>query len=233
MLNENKFSKYLIYAIGEIFLVVIGILIALQINNNNEFKKDRNFEIKMLKEVRKEIIKDTIYFNRISKRAETSMNGGKKLIELMNQKSTNLDSVSKAITYMSQGFVFIYHKGAYETIKSVGLDKISNDSIRFSLTDLYDFRLQRSKILLNNINISNQTTEVDRRFKILNIIGTKNSDGEIASKTTVKNSFSTDPEIAKMAVNMRANNYLALRRLKNLIEECSIVLHLLDKELSN
>ncbi len=33
LMAENKFSKYLIYAIGEIALVVIGILIALQINN--------------------------------------------------------------------------------------------------------------------------------------------------------------------------------------------------------
>ena len=39
LLAENKFSKYLIYAIGEIVLVVIGILIALQINNWNENRK--------------------------------------------------------------------------------------------------------------------------------------------------------------------------------------------------
>jgi tetratricopeptide (TPR) repeat protein len=39
LLTENKFNKYLIYAIGEIILVVIGILIALQINNWNENKK--------------------------------------------------------------------------------------------------------------------------------------------------------------------------------------------------
>ncbi len=44
MLTENKFSKYLIYAIGEIFLVVIGILIALQINNNNSFYEQRKVE---------------------------------------------------------------------------------------------------------------------------------------------------------------------------------------------
>jgi len=42
MLNENKFSKYLLYAIGEIVLVVIGILIALQINNWNENKKSKS-----------------------------------------------------------------------------------------------------------------------------------------------------------------------------------------------
>ena len=39
LLSENRFSKYLIYAIGEIVLVVIGILIALQINNWNEKRK--------------------------------------------------------------------------------------------------------------------------------------------------------------------------------------------------
>ncbi|SRX74462.1 DUF6090 family protein [Aequorivita antarctica] len=40
LLNEGKTSKYLKYAIGEIILVVIGILIALSINNWNELQKD-------------------------------------------------------------------------------------------------------------------------------------------------------------------------------------------------
>lgn len=39
LLLENRFSRYLIYAIGEIILVVIGILIALQVNNWNENRK--------------------------------------------------------------------------------------------------------------------------------------------------------------------------------------------------
>ena len=42
LLSENKFSKYLIYAIGEISLVMIGILLALQVNNWNESRKDSN-----------------------------------------------------------------------------------------------------------------------------------------------------------------------------------------------
>ncbi len=45
LLAENKFNKYLIYAIGEIILVVIGILIALQINNWNERNKTKAKEI--------------------------------------------------------------------------------------------------------------------------------------------------------------------------------------------
>ena len=51
LLSENKFSKYLFYAIGEIILVVIGILLALQINNWNEEKKERVQEQKYLIEI--------------------------------------------------------------------------------------------------------------------------------------------------------------------------------------
>ena len=48
LLTENKFSKYLLYAIGEIVLVVIGILIALQINNCNEERIDPELKREVL-----------------------------------------------------------------------------------------------------------------------------------------------------------------------------------------
>ena len=54
LLTENKFSKYLLYAIGEIVLVVIGILIALSINNWNEGRKDKTESIKILKKLQAE-----------------------------------------------------------------------------------------------------------------------------------------------------------------------------------
>ena len=202
LLMENKTGKYFKYAIGEIVLVVIGILIALQINNNNEAKKDRTFELTMLKEVRKELIKDTIYFNMIAKRAEIAKDGAQKLINLMIKENTNLDSVSRAINDMTIGFAYIYHKGAYEAIKSVGFDKISNDSLRFSLTDLYDFSFPRTKqLIIRTVENENSLTNIDLRFKILNIVGSTNDNGEIAVKTNVKKSFLTDPEIAKIAVS--------------------------------
>ena len=48
LLSKNKFSSYVIYAIGETILVVVGILIALQINNWNESRKDRLHEIELV-----------------------------------------------------------------------------------------------------------------------------------------------------------------------------------------
>ncbi len=55
LLTENKFNKYLLYAIGEIVLVVIGILIALQINNLNEAKNTRSQEVAYLKNIKRDL----------------------------------------------------------------------------------------------------------------------------------------------------------------------------------
>jgi hypothetical protein len=48
LLADNKFSKYLLYAVGEILLVVIGILIALQVNTWKEEREMRKEELLLL-----------------------------------------------------------------------------------------------------------------------------------------------------------------------------------------
>jgi hypothetical protein len=60
LLTDNKFSKYLLYAVGEILLVVFGILIALQIDNWNENRKSHIEDIKFLKNIRDELVLDTL-----------------------------------------------------------------------------------------------------------------------------------------------------------------------------
>ncbi len=55
LLTEGNLKRYLIYAIGEILLVVIGILIALQINTWNEWRKDRIKEENILHDLVNEI----------------------------------------------------------------------------------------------------------------------------------------------------------------------------------
>lgn len=58
LLQEHRFSKYLLYAIGEIVLVVIGILIALQINNWNENRINSNKETIVLANIHKEFVQN-------------------------------------------------------------------------------------------------------------------------------------------------------------------------------
>lgn len=63
LLTEGKTTKYLKYAIGEIILVVIGILIALQINNWNNDNIERELELNMLSEILTNLEKDVFNFN--------------------------------------------------------------------------------------------------------------------------------------------------------------------------
>jgi len=65
LLTENKFGKYLIYAIGEIVLVVIGILIALSINNWNQKIKRQELRQSYLKSLIVDIAQDTIEIKNI------------------------------------------------------------------------------------------------------------------------------------------------------------------------
>ena len=58
LLSENKFSKYLIYVLGEIILIVIGILIALSINNWNENRKESKLEKIYLTGIKDDLEKD-------------------------------------------------------------------------------------------------------------------------------------------------------------------------------
>jgi len=68
LLMENKTRKYLKYAIGEILLVVIGILIALQVNNWNEKQKNKQKELTILENILQDLINDKVGLNSIIER---------------------------------------------------------------------------------------------------------------------------------------------------------------------
>ncbi|SFN76677.1 hypothetical protein SAMN04487989_103280 [Bizionia echini] len=73
LLSENKFSKYLIYAVGEIILVVIGILIALQINNWNEKKNNINQAEKHLETISLNLKDDIIQAEKLLSETQTTI----------------------------------------------------------------------------------------------------------------------------------------------------------------
>ena len=230
MIKENKFSKYLLYAIGEILLVVIGILIALQINNNNETKRSLKFETKMLHEVRNELIRDTMYFNMIKKRAVSVVEGGQVMLQYYGNKETNTDSIGKYGRMMSTKFQYIYHKGAYEAIKSTGIDKISNDSVRFLLTDMYDFRLPRAQKFIEN-NDSQEFNDMELLRLLTNNEVIKLPDGRSASSLTPKKLTNANPKVLDLIFHKVTTNSENIFRLENLINAIERFLNLLDREL--
>jgi len=138
MLSENKFSKYLIYAIGEIVLVVIGILIALSINNWNDNKKNVKAELN--------------YYNRILDDLEMdkqlivqSLEKADKRIDISKELLLELDSGTKSKKYLLNKFlvairgdVFVVRDVTFKDLISSGNIKLLNDiKIKNSLIQYY------------------------------------------------------------------------------------------------
>ena len=99
MLTENKFSKYLIYAIGEIILVVIGILLALQINNWNRGQSNHKMEVTILKELLKEFEENSIRYTETTKQQAYALKSTQSILLCLEKKDLNYkrDSIARFI----------------------------------------------------------------------------------------------------------------------------------------
>ncbi len=143
LLQENRFSKYLLYALGEIALVVIGILIALQINTWNEEQKIRRQEKSLLVNLKAETLLniDQLKFILLEKEKTTSN------IELVLQYTRNPGSIDQNVNLDSilypvivSGWKYFPIDGLQNDILNSGkLDIISNDSLRYYVSSLPQF----------------------------------------------------------------------------------------------
>ena len=101
LLSEGKTGKYLKYAFGEIILVVIGILIALSINNWNEKQKEKKSEILMLKTLQEDFIENKRIYSDIVDKQNFVIDNCKSLIECFERKDLEYkrDSIGGFIYY--------------------------------------------------------------------------------------------------------------------------------------
>lgn len=158
MLSENKFNKYLLYAIGEILLVVIGILIALQINQWQEEKQLRETEKKMLFEMEVnltsnlEVLADLIEW-------ESDMVENIEYISdhFQARKSIN-DTVRNYLGRVGWLEELQLVNSTYETIKSIGLGIISSDSLRVDIAQLFEVDYPKEVNWTNSIANAQLTT---------------------------------------------------------------------------
>lgn len=128
---DNKPLKYLRYAIGEILLVVIGILIALQINNWNDNRLERKEEIEILTSVKNDIENTIQEFNHLNGIREQMLSSTKNIFKLANTmdfENKELDSLV-GLTFYRPTFNNIL--GTIDQLFSSGkISLIKNDAIR-------------------------------------------------------------------------------------------------------
>lgn len=103
LLSEGKTGKYLKYAIGEILLVVIGILIALQINNWNEKRKIKIAEIEILQNLKTELKYNLEDLEKINRQHKSEFEDGIIILKLFGTDVSSV-SESKLDSLMSNAF---------------------------------------------------------------------------------------------------------------------------------
>jgi len=226
LISENNFSKYLIYAIGEIVLVVIGILIALSLNNWNDSKKKKIEERVLLTELMKNLeinitqIKEDIEWD------SGAISSGKIIMNVLNNKisySDTLDSHFQNSRLVPNSFLTT---SSYKAIENRGFQIISSIFLRKKIMKLFDDTYPSMILEINNIDENTLKTNMQNyminHFEYSNRQLKPNDYQELLEDQRYRNILSYNIEIQGYFKWKRID---CLKQIELLIEE-------IDKELN-
>ncbi|MGB3608101.1 DUF6090 family protein, partial [Psychroserpens sp.] len=160
LIKKNRFSKYLLYAIGEIILVVIGILIALQINNWNENRKTSNSEITYLNALKTEFDQNQKKLQAVTKSNEENLKYARALSSLMGSEptATSVREIRRLVLGVINAEVqYRPNNGVInEIINSGKLEIFKDDSLRFMISSWEGFLTEVKFQEQEEVNVSRQ-----------------------------------------------------------------------------
>jgi hypothetical protein len=138
LIMENKTSKYFKYAVGEIILVVIGILIALQINNCNENRKNRKTEIAYLESISNDLKLNLTSLETFVNEREKSVEASENILNFFDKtKPLNINEFNRYCVIVMVWYPFEQHDNTYQELLNSGkLSSISNKVIKDQLQDM-------------------------------------------------------------------------------------------------
>jgi hypothetical protein len=141
LLDSGQVKNYSIYAVGEIALVVIGILIAIQIDNWNQDKIESNEEKEILNELKISLQNDLVLIQEKLEFVKKIENKIQVLQVLLTQNESVMltDSLFGAVYGMQR---FDVNTASYEELKSHGINLLSNDEIRRLTIRIFDTHLK-------------------------------------------------------------------------------------------
>ena len=119
LIEQSKVRNYFFYAIGEIVLVVIGILIALSINTWNEQRKEKAIVTNVLKNIRYDLVSDNLMFSRHLVRIPKELEMSKSLLDNIGLDTLTANSLYDRLPYT--GFSYKFKNQSYEKVINAGI----------------------------------------------------------------------------------------------------------------
>jgi hypothetical protein len=138
LVSESKFSKYLLYAIGEIVLVVIGIFLAIQLNNLNEDRKERDRELSFLSNLKDDINFDLVDLSRADSIVASRESSSERALEVFYKSKTVEDLLTTDSLFRFDWNNLKVNRKTYdEMLNTSGIYILKNKKLRNQLTDYY------------------------------------------------------------------------------------------------
>ena len=137
-MEKNKTGKYLKYAVGEIILVMIGILLALQVNNWNENRKEKKIETSILNELQSDFNSDLLSLKEDIELNKRAIRSNELITNVLQSKMGYHDSLDVHFGNIQYNAQFTVNTGGFENLKSRGFEIIANDTVRKEIIELHD-----------------------------------------------------------------------------------------------
>ncbi|MCF8464289.1 MAG: hypothetical protein K9G41_05590 [Flavobacteriales bacterium] len=146
LLSENKFSAYLIYALGEIVLVVIGILIALNINNWNTEQSNKAKREELLIAMTKDLAQDIASNDRMIVFYKNRLAFFERHLQKTDFSTTSIDTLLKI--FDGNAGAFTSTDQSYQKAKNLGIAQLcSDDSLAMRIDEYYARTSEVTKML--------------------------------------------------------------------------------------
>lgn len=237
--EEIKTSKYLRYAIGEIALVVVGILIALSIDNWNENRKERIQLEGYLKTIEKNIKSDTVEINFMQRRYVRYNEFAMDFMEMVFQNEVDEEVIGNALNLLAERYTIIDQSG-FESLKSSGAIKdLQGTALEDALFGYYNAleSARQQEESLNNFIETLEAKLFDMDSKVIldvlrwGLYVDIEDRGEFSlSKEEMLKALATNSHIIGMNQRMADEDS---PRYTIMAEKAALVLKLIDQELNN
>ena len=237
-MEQNKTRAYILYALGEILLVVIGILIAFQIDNWNEHRVKKNQEIKILTQIQSDLVANASEIDRLIDRLEFSKSVSDSLLtSFRNNKEVKMFSVYSSIIH--QRFFFNSSTSGYSLLGGALGTLLENDLLRNNIVQLYEDDFQeidkRQEMLSNHLDES-LSPQSNRLYKItqrMNFQLPVFDENEFDFYDPINfNNISTDLEYINTIVVLRRMYTIQLKQLDTTSNRLETVLNQIEQELN-
>lgn len=235
LIIENSTGRYFKYAIGEIILVVIGILIALQINNWNEDRLIKKNEITILRQLNIDLRENYIELDDLYQTIDSSNISGKKFLNAIKNETVVSDSMKQWIERFSNSNIFNNANTTYKNVENSAKNIISNDSLRLRITIMYEkyfTNVHKREIMLYNEYLPNYKTELIKNFKTGPSTSKWLVDQEFDINTPINLKTLKENEAFKnVFIELYNFRLLRLNWLKDTLERLEKLIQDIDKEI--